>query len=75
MIKTLLDRANFRDVLAIIYMFLFPAVIFLLIWAAYTFSTSILEALGIGTIIGILSKCFSDMWQFYYRKKPDEETK
>ena len=72
MVKSLVERINFRDVLAVIYTFLFPAVILILIWAAYEFTTSVLEALGIGTIIGILSKCFSDMWQFYFRKKPSE---
>lgn len=65
-------KMNFRDVLAIIYMLLFPAIVFTLIWLAYEFSTSVLEALGVGTIIGILGKCFSDMWQFYFRKKPKE---
>jgi len=26
-----------------------------------------LEALGIGTVGGVLLKAFSDMWQFYFR--------
>jgi len=63
---------EFRDILTIVFMLLYPVIIVSLIWAAYSFGTTILEALGIGTVVGILSTCFSNMWQFYFRKKPSE---
>jgi len=30
------------------------------------------QAVGFGTILGVLLKMLSDMWQFYFRKKPKE---
>jgi len=32
-----------------------------------------LEALGVGTVGGVLMKAFSDMWQFYFRKSQTGE--
>jgi hypothetical protein len=70
-----MEKLNFRDILAIVYMLIYPVIIVTLIWAAYEFGMTVLEALGIGTVIGILSTCFANMWQFYFRKKPAESNK
>ena len=64
---------RFRDWLAIGFL------VFLLAWFigwgyfVYMIGVSVLEALGIGTASGIFLKCFADMWQFYFRKRPADE--
>ena len=66
-------KIKFRDWLAMGFL------LFLLVWFGgwgwfvANFSVSVLEALGIGTASGIFLKCFADMWQFYFRKKPRGE--
>lgn len=64
----------FRDILAVAF------IVFILAWftlVAYLIKmvgVNELEALGLGAATGVFLKSFSDMWQFYFRKAPKEET-
>jgi len=63
---------NVRDLLGVLFM---P---FFIIWlVAIAFMVKYLDldtvsALGLGTATGVFLKAFSDMWQFYYRKRGDD---
>jgi hypothetical protein len=61
-----------RDIMAIAYMILFPGIVAVFIWLTTEVGISNMEALGVGTIIGVMLKAFSDMWQFYFRKKESD---
>ncbi len=63
------NKKEFRYYLAVAFL------VFLLAWfslgAALIVWIGISEIaiLGYGTASGVFLKCFSDMWQFFYRKK------
>ncbi len=60
---------EFRNWLAIAIMLLILIVYGGAVYAAVAWGAlTALEALGIGTVGGVLLKSFSDMWQFYFRK-------
>ena len=50
----------------------------LALWILFTFRAvtvigiDVWQGVGFGTILGVLLKMLSDMWQFYFRKKPKE---
>jgi len=50
--------------------------LFLILWFGFVaflvinIDMGVYEGLGLGTVTGVLMKCLSDMWQFYFRKSP-----
>ena len=50
--------------------------LFLILWFGFVaflvinIDMGVYEGLGLGTVTGILMKCLSDTWQFYFRKSP-----
>jgi len=64
---------KFRDILALSFMGF--VLIWFLGWGAFVWQIGVtpLEALGVGTASGVFLKCFADVIQFYFRKKPEDE--
>lgn len=63
------SRSLTRMVLSIAFMFFLATWFTLLVIIAEFYTLDTIQALGLGTVTGILLKSFSDMWQFYFRKK------
>jgi hypothetical protein len=62
---------NFNDLLALVY---FPFVILWVVLLALIYhflDVSIITSLGLGTATGVILSKFSDIYQFYFRKAPD----
>lgn len=65
---------NFNDLLAMLYL---P---FVLVWVILValiikfLDISVIEALGLGTATGILLAILKDIFQFYFRKAPQNST-
>ncbi len=65
---------KFNDVLALVFL------VFILLWAVLMFAAikwlgiTVIEALGLGTIFGVLLAILKDVFQFYFRtNKPDSK--
>lgn len=63
---------NFNDFLALLFLpfvlIWVTLVVALFVWAGMT----TVESFGLGTGTGIVLAILKDIFQFYYRKKPDE---
>jgi len=62
------DRDLFRYCLYTFFMCLFVAFVIVLICFGLQNDFGFVEGLGIGAILGIMSKMLSDGWQFFFRK-------
>lgn len=63
---------NFNDLLALLY-FPFVLVWIILLALIYTYmDVNIIESLGLGTATGVILSKFSDIYQFYFRRRQEE---
>ena len=63
-----MDRDLFRHVLYLVFLWVYIAFIIVLIFAGIQNGFGFVEGLGIGAILGVMTKQLSDGWQFFFRK-------
>ncbi len=66
--KQAASRDFFRNCFSFIYLCFTIGVLTLVIWSALNLPMSTWEAIGLGTILGIVFAGLKDIIQFYYRK-------
>lgn len=62
------SRDFFRNCFTFIYICFTVGVLSLVIWAAMNLPIGTWEAIGLGTILGLVFAGLKDITQFYYRK-------
>jgi len=62
------SRDFFRNCFTLIYICFTTGVLALTLWAAMSMPMSTWEAIGLGTILGLVFAGVKDIIQFYYRK-------
>jgi hypothetical protein len=65
---------NFNDLLAILYLPFVIVWLVLVCLAVKFLDMSVVEALGLGTATGILLAILKDIFQFYYRRAPEDKS-
>jgi len=66
--KQAASRDFFRNCFSFIYICFSAGVLSLVIWSAMNLPVSTWEAIGLGTILGLIFAGLKDITQFYYRK-------
>ena len=66
---------TFRDWLYVFFLFFFAGYTVLAVWLVASLGIDVWQAFGLGGVFGVFVKMISDGWQFYYRKRPDDEKK
>jgi len=62
-----------RDTQSVIIWIVFALFLAFTVFAVEDLGIDNYQAMGLGTVLGILLKMLSDMWQFYFRKKENKQ--